>query len=52
MSRTKSGAKYIGEEFESRRPGNRHGGLTGAWAKKRTHKVERLRGKASLNQED
>ncbi len=45
MSRTRRGSKPPGYEFWSARPGNRYGGATGRYAKKRTHSAERAQGK-------
>ena len=43
MSRTKKGAKWFGYEYWSRRPMN--GCSPSAWAKQKTHKIERQRNK-------
>lgn len=45
MSRTNKGSKPPGFEYWSKRPFNKHGGSTGKYAKKRTHKAERKEGK-------
>ena len=41
MSRTRKGSKSPGYEYWSRRPFNKFGGMTGKYAKRRTHKAER-----------
>jgi hypothetical protein len=45
MSRTTADTKSPGYEFWSNRPFNKHGGMIGKVAKKRTHKAERAEGK-------
>lgn len=45
MSRTKKGSKSPGEEYWTKRPGNKWGQTPGSFAKKRTHKMERQEGK-------
>jgi hypothetical protein len=45
MSRTTADTKAPGHEFWSNRPFNKHGGMVGKIAKKRTHKAERAAGK-------
>lgn len=45
MSRTKKGSKGPGFEFWTARPGNRHGGGVGKYAKRITHKIERQQNK-------
>ena len=49
MSRTRKGSKPPGYEFWSKRPAGQGG--RGAYAKKITHKVERLDGKTDTRQE-
>lgn len=52
MSRTRKGRKAAGYEYWSRRPGNKHGGLIGAAAKKITHGIERVRARREIGAED
>lgn len=45
MARTKKGSKGPGFEYWTKRPGNKHGGLLGAFQKHYTHKIERQQNK-------
>ena len=51
MSRTVKGSKAPGYEFWSRRPGNKHGGEIGAYAKRMTHGAERRAARRQVDQE-
>jgi hypothetical protein len=51
MNRTQRGGKAPGHEFWSRRPFNRCGQLVGKFAKKRTHKAERVQAVQDVEEE-
>lgn len=52
MSRTVKGSKGWGFEFWSKRPGNRHGGGVGRYAKTLTHSRERQEGRREVRRQN
>ena len=51
MSRTIRGSKPVDYEFWSARPFNKYGGAIGKYAKKRTHRTERMTAKRQVYKE-
>lgn len=51
MSRTKKGQKGPGYEYWTKRPGNKPGGIPGAFTKKKTHRLERQDNKETTKEE-